>query len=223
MDRLCKPNRRLTASSLAAPLALLSLVVATTATAQTVENGRAQQQATELSKQIEAAIGNSPMVETPTFDPCAIVPEAQVAKTFSDAQPAPERNRRIEKYGITECVWKNAKGQILLGVHETIAKPSDRAADEAESVATGIVDPLKRDALRSVRIERFAALSLDHAAFVEAADPARGILESGAFMALVKGRRGIQLFSPELAGRERNGALKALADLGTAAAEAMGK
>ena len=204
--------------------AALLLCGITMAAAQTPGNAQAQQDATKLLKQLEAATGTSPpAVKAPTADPCAIVPAADVKIVFPNAAAAPERSRRLEQYGITECVWKSANGQVLLGVQQSVAKTPASAQEEALGMAQGFVDPLKRDSLKNVRIEKFRSLDSDNAAFVETANPARGILGDGAFMALVKGRQVVTLGSPELPGRDRSDALKALERLGAAASKSMAK
>ncbi len=224
MRPIPEPGRRAMRSLAVACSAALVLGGVTTVAAQTPGNAKAQQDATKLLKQIEAATGSSPpAVKAPTADPCAIVPAAEVKKVFPAAAAAPERSRRLEEYGITECVWKSANGQILLGVQESIAQTPASAQEEALGMAQGIADPLKRDALRNVRIEKFAQLDLDNAAFVETSNPARGILGDGAFMALVKGPQVVTLGSPELPSRDRNDALKALERLGAAASKSLVK
>ena len=86
-------------------------------------------------------------------------------------------------------------------------------------MAQGITDPLKRESLKNVRIEAFPNLPVDAAAFVEAADPKRGILSDGAMLQLRKGPHDVLLNAPELPQRERAAALKAFEELGRAASK----
>lgn len=177
----------------------------------------ALKQATAVAKQIEAKTGAASVAgKLPAGDPCTIVSPADVKAVFPGVS-SPERSRRLEQYGTTECQWKDAKGQAVLVVQQSIAAASGTARSEALGMAEGFVDPMNRKALDSIRIEKFSAIGADNAAFVEAADPARGILSGGAFMALVNGGQLVTILSRDLASQDRAAGLKALARLGAVA------
>ena len=201
---------------------LLSLLTAAgvgLANAQTPSNSEAQKAAMEIAKGIRAVTGGQPAPKAlPSGDPCAILSLVDVQKAFPGAK-AGERSRRLEADGITECTWKGPDKQIVLGVQESYTSTSTTARDEAQGMAMGVADPLKPQALKNVRIESFADLGVDAAGFVETADPKRGILGDGALMELRRGNHAISLGSGELPRRDRGAALKALADLGRAAAK----
>jgi hypothetical protein len=200
-------------------LSLLAAIGVGLANAQTPSNSEAQKAAMQIAKGIRAVTGGQPAPKAlPTGDPCAILSLADVQKAFPGAK-AGERSRRLEEYGITECGWKGPDKVIVLEVHESYTSTSTTARDEALGMAQGVTDPLKPQSLKNVRIESFADLGVDAAAFVETADPKRGILGDGALMELRRGNHAISLGSSELARRDRGAALKAFADLGRAAAK----
>lgn len=188
--------------------------------AQPMTPSRALQEATGTAKRIEAVTGNTPNSKAPPGDPCALLSIAEAKKVFPSVA-APERSRRIESYGISECIWKGSNGQILLVVQESSAESVRQARDEVLGMSDGFIDPLKPGARKNVRVEKFAAPGIDNAAFVENADQARGILSDGSYMALVRGRQVVTLMSPELPSRSRSDALKALENLGTSVAKSM--
>lgn len=175
-------------------------------------------QAEVLVKQIEAKTSAAPVASNlPTDDPCTIVSLRDIKGVFL-GDSLPERSRRLEQYGITECQWKSANGQVVLVVQESTGTAGATAENEARGVAQGFVDPVNLEALNRVRFEKFSTLGIDNAAFVEPADAARGILSDGAFMALVNGRRVVTLLSRDLTNQDRIEALKALERLGRIAA-----
>jgi hypothetical protein len=200
-------------------LALLAWSVAATnpALAQSTSGRDAQKAATQTAKDIRAMTGAKPAPKTvPAGDPCAVLPLADVQKHFPGAR-AGERSRRLEEYGITECGWKGAGGQLVLAVQESYNDGS--AKGDVQGMAMGITDPLKPQSQRNVRIESFAGLGVDAAAFVEQADAKRGILGDGAILALRRGQHTVWLMSAELPRRERAAALKAFEDLGRVAGQ----
>ena len=159
----------------------------------------------------------APQKKLPAGDPCSIVSLADVQKAFPGAR-AGERSTRLAQYGITECGWKGANGQIVLAAQESYNSGSS-AKEDALGMAQGFVDPLKAQALKNVRIESFPGLGVDAAAFVETADAKRGILGDGAMLELRKGEHNVSLGSAELPRRDRAAALKAFEELGRAAAK----
>jgi hypothetical protein len=201
---------------------LLSLLAAAgvgLANAQTPSNSEAQKAATQIAKGIRAVTGGQPAPKTlPAGDPCAVLSLADVQKVFPGAR-AGERSRRLEEYGITECGWKGPNNLLVLAVQESYTGANTTAREEALGMAQGFTDPLKPQSLKNVRIESFAGLGVDAAAFVETADPKRGILGDGALMELRRGNHAISLGSGELPHRDRGAALRAFEDLGRTAAK----
>ena len=196
---------------------LVALLSAGAATAQTTRAADAAKAAEKTAKDIRAATGATPPAEKlPEGDPCTIVSLADVQKVFPGAKP--ERSKRLEEYGITECGWKSANGQVVLGVQESY-NSGKSAREDALGMAQGFTNPLDQRSLKNVRIETFPALGVDAAAFVETADKGRGILGDGALMELRRGQHNISLGSAELPRRERAAALKAFEELGRAAAK----
>lgn len=197
-------------------LGVLALA-ATAAGAQTTTSSQRLKDATRTADDIRKATGSKPVAkELPSGDPCTILPLADVQRIFPGAK-APDRSKRLEEYGTTECAWKGASGQVMLVVQESYNSGTS-AKEDALGMAQGFTDPVSSQALKNVRIETFPALG-DAAAFVETADAKRGILGDGALMELRKGRHNISIGSSELPHRDRASALKAFEDLGRIAAK----
>ena len=210
MNRPMIQGLRVSATLLAA-LALF----AGSAGAQTTTPAQSLKDATKTANDIRSATGSKLAAKPiPSGDPCTIIPLADVQRIFPTAK-AGERSKRLEDYGTTECAWKDASGQVVLGVQESY-NDATSAKEEARGMAQGFTNPLKRQSLNNVRIESFPALG-DAAAFVETADPQRGILGDGALMILRKGRHMISIGSGDLPSRDRNAALKAFEALGSVA------
>jgi hypothetical protein len=189
-----------------------SLLCTFAAGAQSSLGTNASRAAEKTARDLRSATGAKPAAKKlPEGDPCTIVSLADVQKVFPGAK-AGERSKRLEEYGITECGWKGADGQIALVVQESYNSGTS-AREDALGMAQGFTDPLSQRALKNVRIETVAGLSGDGAAFVETADKARGILGDGAFMSLRRGAHNITLGSGELPRRDRAAAVKAFADL----------
>jgi hypothetical protein len=154
----------------------------------------------------------------PSGDPCTVVPLSDVQKAFPGAKPG-ERSARMEKYGLTECTWKDGGGVVVLVVQEFFG--SDSAMDEAKGLANGFVDPLKSASARNLRYETLTAVGLGNeaVAIVEARDDKRGIVSDGAALVLHRGQRTLFLTSPVLQARDRAAALKTFEGLGRIAAK----
>jgi hypothetical protein len=155
-------------------------------------------------------------LKLPAGDPCSVLSLSDVQKVFPGAKGG-ERNRRLEQYGTTECAWKGADGRVVLAVQESHS--SGTAKDDVQGMAMGFTDPLKPKSRANVRYETFANLGSGAAAFVEQADPSRGILSDGALLSIRQGEHAVWLMSSELPRRDRAAALKALEELGKAASK----
>jgi hypothetical protein len=173
--------------------------------------------ATEAAERIEKATGATPdQPRLPTGDPCQILPLADVRKVFPAAK-AGERSRRLEKYGSTECAWKDGNGGVVIAVQESYSSGS--AEEDVRGMIAGFVDPLDPAARAAVRVERMAGIGDEAAAFIERADPARKILSDGALLSTRRGEHTIWLMTDQLSSRDRAEALKSLGDLGRTAAK----
>ena len=173
--------------------------------------------ATETARKIREATGSKPAAKAiPAGSPCDILTSGDVQKAFPGAK-AGERSTRLEEYGITECLWKSPKGQVLLAAQESMSKSTVK--EDIMGMAQGFTDPLKANSLNNVRFESFNDLGYPAMAFVEKADPARSILGDGAMLIMRNGDHSISLASAELAERDRGAALKALNELGKVAAK----
>jgi len=163
-----------------------------------------------------SAIAQAP-TKVPSGDPCTVVPLADVQRAFPGAKPG-VRETRKEKYGITECAWKDAGGVVVFGVQEFYGK--DSAVDELRSFALAMVD-MKAANARNVRYEVLAGVGLGNeaVAFVEPIDAKRGIVSEGAMLALHRGDRTLWLTLPTLQQRDRAAVLKTFEVLGRIAAK----
>ena len=164
-----------------------------------------------------SAIAQAPS-KVPSGDPCTVVPLSDVQKAFPGAKPG-VRSTRIEKYGLTECAWKDGGGQVLFNIQEFYG--SDTAMEEAQGIASGFLDPSKLGTARNVRYEILTTVGLGNeaVAFVEARDVKRGIVSDGAMLVLHRGQRTLFLTSPVLQERDRAAALKTFEALGQIAAK----
>jgi hypothetical protein len=169
-----------------------------------------------VASHMGSAVAQAP-AKVPSGDPCTVVPLSDVQKAFPGAK-AGVRSARIEKYGITECTWKDGGGVHLLIVQEFYG--SDGAMDEAKGMGQALAEGNMANA-RNVRYEILSGVGLGNeaVAFVEARDAKRGILGEGAMLTLHRGQRTLWLTSPALPARERAAALKTFEVLGRIAAK----
>ena len=210
-------SRRESRRALAAVASLLLFCAVGEATAQKAHS-KAQNEAQELAKKIQEMTGGGPTTnqKLPPTDPCKLLTLAEIQKVFPQAKSF-ERNRRLEQSSaITECAWNAADGMLLMTVQQMYS--SDPAKSDVETFTMGITDPTKPNARRNVRLETLAGVGDDAAAFVEREDKKRDILSDAAFLAVRKGPSTVWIASQELVRRDRDAALKALEQLGRAAA-----
>ena len=194
---------------------------ASNAWAQKVTPEETLKSATEAARKIREATGSKPAAKAiPAGNPCDILSTSDVQKAFPGAK-AGERSMRLEEYGITECSWKGPKGQVVLAVQESSSKGTVK--EDIMGMAQGFTDPLKSNSVNNVRFESFSDLGSPAMGFVEKPDPARSILGDGAMLIMRNGDHTISLGSGELAQRDRGAALKALDELGKAAAKRLKK
>jgi len=165
---------------------------------------------------VGGAVAQAP-VKLPSGDPCTVVPLSDLQRAFPGVK-AGVRDMRIEKYGLTECVWKDSGGVVLFGAQEFYGK--DSAMEELRSLGLGLVSGNMANA-RNVRYEILTGVGLGNeaVAFVEAKDAKRGIVSEGAMLSMHRGERTLWLTSPALATRDRGAALKTFEALGRIAAK----
>jgi hypothetical protein len=158
-----------------------------------------------------SAVAQAP-TKVPSGDPCTVVPLSDVQKAFPGAKPG-VRETRKEKYGITECAWKDAGGVVVFGVQEFYGK--DSAMEETKSFAMAMAEGKVANA-RNLRYEILTGVGLGNeaVAFVEPIDAKRGIVSEGAMLTLHRGGRTLWLTSPALPARDRAVALKTFEVLG---------
>jgi len=147
-------------------------------------------------------------------NPCQLLTDAEVRAVFSGAKAGRVDHRR-EEYGVTDCIWDFPGGSFGL---QLSAAPSQSFDEEVKGNTTGFLDPMKGGAERAIRFETVKGVGDRATAIVEATDRNRGILTNIAMLIAQRGKRQIVLGSPDLVKRDRAAALKALEDLGKAAA-----
>ena len=117
-------------------------------------------------------------------DPCALLTDAEARQHFPKAKAA-ERERTREKYGITACLWDHPAGRLVLQL--TLGAKPGSSTEEAQGLALGFVDPLKRRAGQEIRYEKIDGEGGEAVAVVEKADKARGILSDAAYLYTQRG------------------------------------
>lgn len=151
--------------------------------------------------------------ELPKADPCKLLTTAEVRKIFPDAENG-KRETSTDEYGIKSCIWNHPRGRLGLQVMK--GEPGT-VKHEIQGWSIGFKDPLKPGV--KVRYETIAGVGDEAMAVVERADEKAGILQDAAMLIAQRGDQQINLFSNDLASRDRSAALKALEDLGKAAAK----
>jgi hypothetical protein len=144
---------------------------------------------------------------------CRLLSTAEISSALSKSAVGVAETTR-EKYGITACEWSTASGSFAVQYWKS-EHPS--AANEAQSLASGVVDPLKAGAAANVRYETVSGVGEAAVAFIESKDDARGIMSDAAMLFVQQGDIILMLIAPELVKRDRAEALRALESLGKAA------
>lgn len=148
-------------------------------------------------------------------NPCKLLTDAEVRAVFPDAKAA-RLDLGKEKYGIFTCVWDHAGGRFFA---QQRTGDLESFAVEGRGLIDGFIDPLKPGAAKVVRFENVKGVGDRAMAVVERRDPARGILNDIAQLVTQRANRQVILFSSQLPQRDRAAALKALEELGRAAAQ----
>lgn len=150
--------------------------------------------------------------ELPKADPCKLLTMAEVRKVFPDAKDG-KRESSTERHGIKSCIWEHPRGRLGLQVMKAEPGP---VRSEIEGWSLGFKDPLRPDA--AVRYEAIAGVGDEAMALVERANQKGGILQDAAMLVAKSRSQQINLYSNDLASRDRSETLKALQFLGKAAA-----
>lgn len=156
----------------------------------------------------------------PAGDPCQLLTDAEVRQLFPDAQSG--RRWDLESAGILNCQWKSPKGgSPYLQLALSDSEPDESIADELKGWAAAFAtDGFKwEEALRWVRYETLNNVGDQAMAVVVAPADPQHFLQAGAMLVARRGKRSIRLEAPKLAERGRVPALKALEELGRAAAK----
>ena len=149
----------------------------------------------------------------PTDDPCALVTDAEVGKSFPGAGRG-KRDHSVDKYGISTCTWDSPTNMIVA----QIFKAQGTAHDEVRSRMDGYVDPMKPGAAAHVEYVTIPGLGDEATISAVKADEARGILADGAVLAIRHGERMAVLFTHSLVDGETAPTTRALQSLGANAA-----
>lgn len=159
-----------------------------------------------------AVVPAAHVTQATSADPCALLPVTAVRRLYADAQ-AGVPDLSLARQGIVRCTWKHGVGTLFL---ITGPDAGDTPADEAESWALTIVDPLRSDAARHVRYEPVSGVGDAAVAVVERRDPGKGFIQDGAYIAVRRGASLVSLLAPDLARGDRAEALRRLRQLGQA-------
>lgn len=159
-----------------------------------------------------AALTTAAPMNARDTDPCALLPQSDVRRVYPDAQ-AGVPDLTLAKDGIVRCTWKHAAGTLFL---ITGPDAGDSPAEEAESLAMTIVDPLRDGAGTRVRYETVAGVGDAAVAVVERRDATKGFIQDGAYIAVRHRRALVSILAPDLARGDRGEALRRLTQLATA-------
>lgn len=156
----------------------------------------------------------------PTGDPCKTLTDAEVRQVFPDATSG-RRDRRLEEYGILACRWSSPTGHTYLQLSIWDTEPKMSIADELEESAMALVTDISKvkEALHTAGPETVNNVGDRAMAVVVAQADRAHFLQQGAILVAQRGQRTIRLEAPDLATRGRAPALKALEELGRAAAK----
>lgn len=164
-----------------------------------------------------AGCGRHSIVETADAaepaHPCSLLTVSEISSVVAGAKPA-LRDETREKYGISACEWKTARGRVGL---ETYKSDPNAVENEIRGLAEGFVDPLRPGVKNNIRIEKVDGVGEKAMAIVETEDKKRGILTTVAMLVTQRGDTIVIVGSDELARMDRTKALAGLQKLGAAA------
>lgn len=144
------------------------------------------------------------------IEPCSLLTDAELRAVLPAAGPGAPDTADAHA-GIQGCQWKTPAGRVWIQVYPGGPSVPDL---EIRTIATGMFDPTKPEALTSMRIESLPKLGKGAFAYAEPVDAKRGVVAPNAV--LVQSGRGniVVLFAPELVAQGRKDALTALGRLG---------
>lgn len=171
----------------------------------------------EPAKSVLPTPATSGAVGKPALHPCALLSDAEVTGAVAGAE-AGQHDTGDEGYGIYACRWKAGDGTVMLQAFD--AGPG-ALAQELRASSLEIVEMRRPDAAGLVRLERFDGIGDMAGAYVERADPKRGIARSSAVLMVQRGGRLAVLRIPQLADGDRDRALQTLRALGTSIAKGL--
>ena len=146
-------------------------------------------------------------------NPCSLLTVSEISSVVAGVKPA-LRDETREKYGISACEWKTARGRIGL---ETYKGPPNAVENDIRGLAEGFVDPLRPGVKNNIRFEKIDGVGEKAMAVVETEDQTRGILTTVAMLVTQRGDTVLIVGSDELARMDRAKALAGLQKLGAAA------
>jgi hypothetical protein len=150
-------------------------------------------------------------VRVATNDPCALLIDDEVSKSFPGAAPG-KRNHSLDAHGILTCMWDTPTDRFVVQVFDA---KSGSVEEELRSRMSGSIDPTKPGAGAQVRYETIGGIGDEAMLVLEKADPNSGILADTAVMVTQRGGRRAVLFTgSSLAAADRAGALKTFETLG---------
>lgn len=152
-----------------------------------------------------AVDASTPATAGPTDDPCALVPDGEVAKFFPGASSG-ERDHKLDQYGIATCTWDTTLSTFMAQIYT--AKGS--LAEEMRGRMLGSIDPLKPGAGAKVRYDAVSGLGDEAIVVVEKEDAQQGILGDVAVIGMRRGQRVVVLFNSRLIGGDRAATVAAL-------------
>jgi hypothetical protein len=160
-----------------------------------------------------AAAPASAAIAAPTDDPCALVTDAEVRKSFPGAKSG-KRDHSLDQYKIATCKWEATASTVVVQTYAL----KDSVENELRGRMLGSIDPLKPGAGAKVQYDTIAGLGDEAKVVVEKADAEQGILGDVAVLGMRRGERLAVLFTSALVDGDRAATVKALEALGRSAA-----
>jgi hypothetical protein len=146
-------------------------------------------------------------------DPCGLVTDSEVRKLYEGAK-AGTRDHSLDKYGIAMCTRDTPTNVFVAQLYKSEGTPDE----EVRTRALGVIDPVRQGAGSHFRYEAVAGIGDAATVLAEAGDPASGIYNDIALIAVSKGDQTVVLFSRTLIDGDREATVKALEALGRSAA-----
>jgi hypothetical protein len=153
----------------------------------------------------------------PDGDPCQLLTDAEVRQVLPDAKSGQrERNDKNGDLSFVACKWSSPGGTLYVQIFNR--KPNVSLETTIGLYTMNFITIPDFELARTVRLETVNNVGERALAAVEQADAQRH-LQDGAVLVFDRGQRTIFIVAPQLARRGRAPALKALEELGRAAAK----